>query len=339
MIELVTIATGVGMGVVGCGIGILIGRRAEARRAAIALEDHRIDAERAATNHRRDVDALSRALDELRGRAAISLAGSLPQDAPPSRPTARALERYPARLRGLATVDDAVVVQADGLIATQADDPAFARAATLVADLGPLFDMQLPGFVGLTVERRGFDPLTYRLLPDWTRGAWLVVGGRGGPVNGLALDTAIAGAFVNQNHVPPSQMLTGHAPATESDGADVILDSNGAFQAAAVIGVDGLLAYGTLGGPPRALMSGMVPGLRILAERVHHWCGAPLTLRLDNAHGEWLLWTPIDDERSLVVIGAGPSVDELALERLRGRVRRITTTSAATAEGIEERAS
>ncbi len=339
MIELITIAAGVGMGAVGCGVGMLIGRRGEARRAALDLEDHRIDADRAAENHRRDVEALSRALDELRGRAAISLAGSLPRDAAPDRPTARALERFPARLRGLATVDEAVVAQADGLLATPVDDAQLARAATLVADLGPLCDMRLPGFIGLTVERRGQDPLTYRLLPDWTGGAWLVVAGRGGPVNGLALDTAIAGAFVGQNHVPPSQMLTGRAPPPASTPS--ILDMDGAFQAAAVVADGELVAYGAIGGPARDVMAHMVPGLVALAGRVRHWCGAPLTLRLDNPHGEWLVWSPLSDGRALVVVGAGPVVDELALERLRGRVRRITTTSVVEVEDfqIEEQAS
>lgn len=342
MIDLITASVGAGVGALCVGVGYLWGRGEASRRMATLLDDQRLDAERSLATRERDLERLRAELLRTRTDSATSLTTSRPVDVAPSRPTARALEAFVARLRGLASVGAAAVVDRDGLLATPCDDHGLSRAATLAADLTRLYDVELPGFVGLTVERRGADPITWRLLPRWTGGAWLVARGLGGPVNGLALDVAIAGAYREQRHAPPGLSLTGHSTGAAPGEAGLEREIGGAFKAVGVVGPDGLTAYAALDGPSRDTLAGMTPALMALYRRVVHWCGEPSALRLANPHGEWMHMCPLAGDRSLLTVGVGPTVDELALERLRGRLRRITTTIAGGVEPsarLEEHAS
>lgn len=323
MIDWMLTTVGLGAGLVGLAAGRIWGAHVTERRAARELDDQRFAAQRELAARVKAMQHLEARLEKLSAEAAISLSESRPTTPPPTRATVRALERFVGRLRGLASVDEAVVILPDGLPATRCDDEALLRAGALVGELARA-DGALGGFIGLSVEVRRADPLSFRRLPPWTGGAWLVARGRGGPVNGLALDAAIVGAYAEQRYTTPPARLSGATHADPGPVAAILGGElrDGVFGGVALIDASGLVACAAVDGPDRALVERLALDLLHVGARAAHWCGDVVGLRLANALGEWVALAPGAGGAMVAAFGAGHAVDELALERIRGRLRR-----------------
>ncbi|MCA9620880.1 MAG: hypothetical protein KC731_17775 [Myxococcales bacterium] len=319
----VDVATGVTGLLAGGGLGFWWGGRRASERAEVVRDAER-EEQRREVRRLRDQERLLRAqVEDLQRSAAITLGASPRPEPPPARPTARALETFVGRLRGLAVVDEVAVVTADGLLATRCEDEALSQLGALAGVVGTGAQGRVGAFVAIELSPATAAPVTLRRLPDWTQGAWLVARGAGAPVSPSALDAAISGAFADQEHPPaPPATLAGHGQAaTRLDGVHSARASLG-LRALAALGGGELLDYEADDGPTPEVLMHHVAALRVLERRAKHSLGPLARVRATLGGGRWLDLTAETDGVALAAVGDGPPLDDMSLARSVGSLRR-----------------
>lgn len=246
-------------------------------------------------------------------------------EAPPSRPatsspqTPRAYGRLVGQLHGLTSVRSAVVVDAEGLPLTPAADEDVARAACSVALLTRL---EAYRFIGHLRFQIGVDSFQARRLAS---GAWLFTQSRGEPLGEGALAVALAPTTLELSAIddPPPLVLPTGSPqagplATELGRA---LSSTGLRIAAHREGEAPSFAGEAL---DPALLDATLTRLGVLARALSHFADGPLD-RIDFVGTDERRWTFVP-HASLLVAADDDFVEALVLERLCGRLRRLSRT-------------
>jgi hypothetical protein len=324
---------------------VLVGAWAGRRRA---FDEARDEIHRVTERDRRQIrrldgrgDILERELAELRRRQdlLVSFAESAPVDhrrLQPERPTARTFNAVIERLRGLAAVRDAVVVDEDGLVVTRCDDEATSRMAACVAPLAAASpdDRPLSGIIALEAVTTDATHWTFRRLAHDAHTSWLLVSATSRPVNPVALDVAVAASAIDPGVASsrgPREFLQGAFTAASDNGLGLgdelersrILDL-------AVLEGERVVAQASRGGLGSERVARFAEELSRLRGQVEHRAPRGLvSLRVSFADGVQLTLAPSPDDRAraLLVVTVDQGIDELALRRLQGRLRRLSISS------------
>jgi hypothetical protein len=265
-------------------------------------------------------------------------------------------DRLLGRLRGLAFVDAAVVADATGLL-SRGDEDALAReVASLAAAAMPLARSGgARSAIEIRVAFASSLAVALRPLPGWAGDAFVVVASRGRSPSPLALESTDAlarlmteGLDAPALETPSLEGWSHRIGGARGDSARQLGDELGRFRAAVgalSVGLsfhDELLAADTADGASEAALDAMRARLatfvRFAARRARS-----VVRRCDvvMANGLFFSWVPLPDSSKFAVLAQTRHrpIDDLELDRLIGKIRRLTVRESQKPETHLPRAS
>jgi len=275
----------------------------------------------------------------LRG---ISLAGAGLSREPiyAGRPSARDAVELAGIVRGLALVDDVIVTDDGGLPVTREIDasPGLSAIGGACARAARGFAIGAMPVVELAVASYSAEHVVVRRLPDRAEGHWLVVKSTSQRPNPLAVDAVVhAASRVVREPAPPLACLAGTTErrAHEATFADFYADLDRELRndlRALSLLLDGAPVYATVDdGPDEPTRAIAARELALLATRARRLLRTTGTARVEATFrdGSRATWAALAPQSRLALVAFG-RLDERAVDRLAGRLRRFT---AAHAEG------
>ncbi len=338
----------------GSAAGWALATRRERRGADARARDASTRFERELDRLRaRSADATQRhRVENMLLRGALGLSEEAPRGSTAKGPR---LDAVLERLRSVAFVDAAVVADAAGLVLRGEESELAREAASLAPIAAPLCRWQgAPCATEIRVTLADTTHVALRPLPLWAGDALLVAASRGRPPSRLALEASDAMARlmdVERVELPAGDAAlcgwTYRAGGDRSQRAAQLLDEIGRFRASAGLRA---VALSVLDEP---LVADAADGA---SEAVFEWMGkhasslarfagrrmrsAPRRCDVFTQTGTVFSWMQLPDSSrfALVTQSEQRPVDDLDLDRLVGKIRRLTVrepaSSGARAPGV-----